>query len=254
MPSLRLRLPLPFLAIAAAAVLGGCHRRARPDWDLTAFALEMVVDEYPELGERGDFHEVPSLVAVLDRARAALGPPRKQTRRFVVGLDGLRASLLRHEAPMAVARNTAQLLAELEKSGVPLKRPRALPDLARGAATYAVACTPCHGPPRGPPPAAAAHMVPPPPRPLESAITPYQVYSRVSYGGLGTAMPSFSETLTEDLRWDIAFYLFADPWPPCRDDRPLPALTASELAHLSDYELWVRFGWGAAPCLRRQFR
>jgi high-affinity iron transporter len=242
------------LAVAAATVLGGCSRRARPNWDLTAFALEMVVDQYPELGERGDFHEVPALVAVLDRARAALGTPRKQTRRFVGELDGLRAALLRHEAPKVVARSTARLLAELEKSGVPLKRPRALPDLARGAATYAVACAPCHGPPRGSPPASAAHMVPPPPRPTESATTPYQIFNRVTYGGLGTAMPSFSETLSEDRRWDVAFYLFADPWPPCAGDRPLPALTGSELAHLSDYDLWVRFGWGAAPCLRRRFR
>jgi mono/diheme cytochrome c family protein len=242
------------LAVAAAAVLGGCERRPRPDWDLTAFALEMVVDEYPELAERGDFHEVPALVAVLDRAGAALGSPRKETRRFADGLDGLRAALLRHEGPMVVARTTAPLLVELEKSGVPLKRPRARPDLARGATTYAVLCAPCHGPPDGPPPAAVAHMVPPPPRPLESAVTPYQVFNRVSYGGLETPMPSFSETLSEDQRWDIAFYLFAEPWPSCTEGRTLPPLSAAELAHLSDYDLWRRFGWGAAPCLRRQFR
>jgi high-affinity iron transporter len=76
----------------------------------------------------------------------------------------------------------------------------------------------------------------------------------VTYGGLGTAMPSFSETLSEDLRWDIAFYLFADRWPPCTAGRPLPQLPATELAHLSDYDLWRRFGWGTAPCLRRRFR
>src|SRR5579871_1692461 len=254
MPLLRPRSALALLALAAAILGGGCRQRFRPDWDLTAFALQMTVDEYVELGERGDFTDVPALAPLLDHARAALGPPDDRTRRFAGELDALRSAVLRHETPMVVGRHAARLLAELEKSGAPLKRPGARPDLARGAATYGDACAACHGPPRGPPPPAVAHMLPQPPPPTQSAQTPYQIFARVTYGGLGTPMPSFSETLSEDLRWDIAFYLFADRWPPCGGDRPLPELPAAELAHLSDYDLWRRFGWGTAPCLRRRFR
>jgi mono/diheme cytochrome c family protein len=256
MPCVRPRPSLSLLAVVATTVLGACERRARfdPDWDLTTFALEELVEEYPELGERGDFHEVPALAAVLDRAIVGLGPPRRRTRRAAAELKRLRAAIVRHEAPLVVALSTTRMLVELQKSRVPLKRPSAPPDIGRGAATYAVACSPCHGAPRGPLPAAAAHMVPPAPSPTESVVTPYQVFNRVTYGGLETAMPSFSETMSEALRWDVAFYLFADRWPPCAGDRPLPALPAAELAHLSDYDLSRRFGWGAAACLRRRYR
>ena len=60
-------------------------------------------------------------------------------------------------------------------------------------------------------------------------------------------MPSFAETLPESARSDIAFYLFADLWPACTPARPLPILPASELAYLSDRDLWEKHGRGAAP-------
>ena len=66
-------------------------------------------------------------------------------------------------------------------------------------------------------------------------------------------MPSFAEALPERTRWDIAFYLFAERWPPCAR-QPLPTLNASDLAYLSDFDLWQKYGWGSAPCLRRNFR
>jgi mono/diheme cytochrome c family protein len=97
-------------------------------------------------------------------------------------------------------------------------------------------------------------MVPPPPKPNGTLQTPYEIFNRITYGGAGTPMPSFAEALPEGARWDIAFYLFADLWPPCPPTKPLPILPAAELAYLSDRQLWEKYGWGAAPCLRRNFR
>jgi high-affinity iron transporter len=242
------------LVAAAIAVACGCSRGPAPDWDRAAFALEIARDEYPEMVENGDLRDLPKLLAVLDEARAGLDRPDERTHRLADGLGDLRAGLLRHDAPRVVAKASTRLLGGLADTRAPLRRPTARPDLARGAATYALACAPCHGPPSGPPPPGAAHMVPPPTRPTESVLTPYELFNRITYGGAGTAMPSFAETLPADRRWDIAFYLFADRWPPCRPDKPLPSLSAIELAHLSDYDLWRRYGWGAAPCLRRSFR
>jgi mono/diheme cytochrome c family protein len=245
---------LALCALLASAALGGCRRPdRRPDWDRAAFALELARDEYPELVESHDFHDVPALLAVLDEARAALGPPGARTRWLADGLAELRGGLVRRDGPRVVARAAARLLEKLGETGTPLRRPLARPDLTRGAATYAIACVPCHGPPGGPPPSTAAHLVPPPPRPTESVLTPYELFNRVTYGGAGTAMPSFTETLSPDRRWDVAFYLFAARWPACQGDPKLPPLTAADLAHASDYDLWRRYGWGATPCLRRHF-
>ena len=152
-----------------------------------------------------------------------------------------------------MAKTCARLLADLAKAGRLTRRPPILPDLRRGAATYAVACAPCHGPPNGPLPPAAAHMLPKPTKPNATLQTPYEIFNRITYGGAGTPMPSFAEALPESARWDIAFYLFADLWPPCTP-RDLPALRAADLAYLSDRDLWEKFGWGSAACLRRDFR
>ena len=155
-----------------------------------------------------------------------------------------------------MAKSCARLLADLAKAGHLTRRPRILPDLRRGAATYAVACAPCHGPPNGPLPPAAAHMLPKPTKPNATLQTPYEIFNRITYGGAGTPMPSFAEALPESARWDIAFYLFADLWPPCtpRELPTLPALPAADLAYLSDRDLWEKYGWGSAACLRRDFR
>jgi mono/diheme cytochrome c family protein len=238
-------------AMAAVATAGGCHRGPRPDWDRAAFALEIARDEYPELSETGDFRDVPKLGMVLDDALAGLGAAGPRTRALTDGLYDLRDRLFRHEPPRVVRNASARMLATLAASGAPLRRPTARPDLARGAATYGLACVPCHGPPSGPPPPAAANLVPPPTRPTESVLTPYELFNRITYGGAGTAMPSYAETLSTDRRWDVAFYLFAERWFPCAPAKPLPSLSAAELAHLTDEDLWRRYGWGSAACLRR---
>jgi mono/diheme cytochrome c family protein len=225
----------------------------RPDWDRIAFALQLVRDEYGEQMEVGDVSGVAALATVLDSAVAALGAPTNETRPVATALGELRAGILGHLPPRTVSKTCARLLSDLAKAGRLTRRPTTLPDLRRGAATYVVACAPCHGPPNGPLPPAAAHMLPPPTKPNATLQTPYEIFNRITYGGAGTAMPSFAETLSERARWDIAFYLFADLWPPCTP-RPLPTLSAGDLAYLSDRDLWQKYGWGAAPCLRRNFR
>jgi mono/diheme cytochrome c family protein len=252
-------LVLALLSFAAPLVPAACTTSrpppptAKPDWDRIAFALELVRDEYGEQSEGGDFSAVPALVAVLDGARGTLGAPTEETRALAAALGELRASLVGHQAARTVSRTSARLLADLAKSGQLTRRPPAVPDLRRGAAAYAVACVPCHGPPHGPLPPAAAHMVPPPPTPSAALATPYELFNRITYGGAGTAMPSFADALPERARWDIAFYLFAERWPHCVP-RSLPTLAASDLAYLSDFDLWQKYGWGSAPCLRRNFR
>jgi mono/diheme cytochrome c family protein len=256
----RAALGLALLFGATSLLIDGCKSgqprpaAQRPDWDRVAFALQLVRDEYGEQMEVGDVSGIFALATVLEGARVALGETTDETRPVAGALDELRASLLGHEPPRTVAKTCTRLLADLARAGHLTRRPPITPDLRRGAAAYAVACAPCHGPPNGPLPPAAAHLVPPPPKPNGTLQTPYEIFNRITYGGAGTPMPSFAEALPESARWDIAFYLFADLWPPCAPTRPLPTLPAAELAYLSDRQLWEKYGWGSAPCLRRNFR
>jgi mono/diheme cytochrome c family protein len=247
---------LGFGIVAAICIDAGCKRsRAAPDWDHVAFALELVRDEYGEQIEGGDFSSIPALTAVLDGGRAALVPLSDETRPIDAELAKLRARLLAHEAPRVISKETTSLLATLAKGGPLGHGPPSLPDLRRGSAVFAIACVPCHGALNGPLPPAAANMVPRPTTPNRTALTPYELFNRITYGGAGTAMPAFAESLPEIDRWDIAFYLFAERWPPCvaATAPPAPSLAATELAHLSDFDLWKKYGWGSSPCLRRNF-
>jgi len=238
----------------AGWVAGRRHSAGQaPDWDRVAFAFQLVRDEYGESIEDGDFSRIPEMAAVLDSGRAALGRLTRETLRFDSALEEMKGRILRHEPPWVIGKMSVRLLADLEKSGRLSRRPPAVPDLRRGGALHAVACAPCHGHPHGPLPPAAAHMTPRPPDASATLRTPYELFNRITYGGAGTPMPSFADTLPESDRWDIAFYLFAAQWPPCATNA-LPTLSASELAYLSDYNLWQRYGWGAAACLRRNIR
>ena len=254
----RLTAGLLLAAVAAVAGLIGCRRPApgaasRAGWDRAAFALQLARTEYREQGENAAAGGVAPLLAVIDGARAAVAGAGERARWLDEVLARVRDALASHAPPRTVARMCTEATAQIAGRGIRLSTPAARPDLGRGASLYQVACVPCHGPPRGPPPPAAAHLVPPPPRPTESAQTPYELYNRITYGGAGTAMPSFGETLSDGERWDIAFTLFADRWPPCADARWAP-LPAAALAHMSDADIWRADGWGAAACLRRNFR
>jgi mono/diheme cytochrome c family protein len=240
------------------ACLMGC-RRAGPDaaaragGDRAAFALQLVRTEYREQTETGDYAGVPTLIAVVDGARTAVTGDDDRARWLDATLARVGEALSKHVPARTVARMCTEATAQFAGHGIRLDTPGTRPDLARGASLYQAACFPCHGPPRGPPPPAAAHLVPRPPRPTESAQTPYELFNRTTYGGAGTAMPSFAETLSDAERWDIAFYLFADRWPPC-DSARWPPLAATALAHMSDADIWRSDGWGAAACLRRNYR
>jgi high-affinity iron transporter len=256
------RATLAWVAIwlALATVLPSCRRGAhvragaRVDWDRAAYVLQLVGREYREQTEKGDFTALPALLATVDGARSMLPTSRDPRARWLDdALGDVRAALSRHDPGRSVARRCTRLLAELVSHEIPLAKPAARPELERGASLYQIACAPCHGPPQGPPPPSAARLVPPPPPPGASATTPYEIFNRITYGGAGTAMPSFAASLSAAARWDIAFYLFADGWPPCASMRWAP-LAAADAAHMSDYDIWKAYGYGPAACLRRHFR
>jgi len=238
------------MRLAALALLLACTRAKAPvpddaEWSRLVAALQQVAEEYNDALELDD--EVAAarrrdqLVRFLDQT-----PVPSEVQRDVAAV---RARMLGTDYALGDAVRSA--LARIFERTRLQRVPRQKPELANGRRLFAQSCAPCHGPDGQSAP--IPEMDPPPPNILHPGYnwTPYEMFNRVTYGGIETAMPSFAEGLTESERWDIVFYLFAERWPPCT--KPLPPMSARDLALLGDFELGNSFGYGAAACLRRDF-
>lgn len=88
--------------------------------------------------------------------------------------------------------------------------PRVAPDPARGQALYAQNCAACHGLGGGGDGTAAAGLDPPPSNLRDPArmraLSPFALFSTISFGIPGTAMAPFAGPLDEAARWDLAFF------------------------------------------------
>ena len=88
--------------------------------------------------------------------------------------------------------------------------PERAPDLARGAALYAQSCSACHGASGSPPPRERLELSTAPTalsNPLATRLfSPRHVFHVVGSGVPETAMPSFAGALSEEERWDLAFF------------------------------------------------
>ncbi|HYV65685.1 MAG TPA: cytochrome c [Myxococcales bacterium] len=104
-----------------------------------------------------------------------------------------------------------------------LPEPPRPPDLRRGSALYAQSCAACHGAEGWPlrklqlstPPTALAD------RAATHLFSPRHVFLVASAGVPETAMPSFAESLDEEARWDLSFFVAALPQRGSRDGEAL---------------------------------
>lgn len=95
--------------------------------------------------------------------------------------------------------------------------PKAVPDLARGAALYQEQCVACHGVTGHGDGPAAAQLDPPPIAFTDAdrarSRSLYSLYEAISQGVGGTAMPGFPALSPED-RWALSFYIGTLAYPP----------------------------------------
>jgi high-affinity iron transporter len=137
-------------------------------------------------------------------------PPHPLHAELAAATIKLKQAVERKESPQQVAqlaREANRLL--LQAYPFPVA-PRALPDLARGAALYQAQCASCHGAAGAGDGALAAKLEP---KPIaftdeerarsRSLMALYQV---ISQGVEGTSMPAFAG-LSEHDRWSLAFYV-----------------------------------------------
>jgi high-affinity iron transporter len=265
-----LLLALACVAVAAAVLLWrpGRERRAtadrlnaerasgeQPSWNRVVAGLQQLAEEYPEALEFPE--RTQERLPQLAEFSAKLSAQARQLRaspadaQIEQRIDALRPRLLTVEYELGRECRAAADLIVARKS-LP-RTPRHTPDLEHGKRVFAQACAACHGADGAGDSPIAAGLDPPPPNILHPQYnwTPYEMFNRLTWGGIETAMPAFDEGLSPEERWDVVFWLFAERWPPCAKE--LPPLAADELALLGDFELGNRFGYGAASCLRRHF-
>ena len=197
-----------------------------------------VVDE-AEYQENREFaalivERFPTLCPVLGVARAA----RLET--AVRSLQSLIASRAEAQRVKQVAESAIPLLIEaFELRSYPRHRPN--PEHGRGL--YEENCKPCHGS-RGDGDGPRARELDPPPARFSERVrldntAPYAFYNAITLGVENTAMASFADSLSDQERWDLTFYLWTFALPKGEESHSAPPLTLSlrDLATRSSAEL-----------------
>ena len=183
-------------------------------------AASLAAKEYKiGVGPRGRRITVPEEVSeakqFLEQARLDVGSLPGAVRAAADSeLGALLAMIDRVAPPDSVAQRAGTLIQRIAAAtGTALDPfPNRPPSLARGAVVFQEQCVPCHGPTgRGDGPKARQLQGPPPASLADakamSAVSPVDVYRKVTIGVAGTAMPQFEETLSPEDRWAVATYV-----------------------------------------------
>lgn len=222
--------------------------------------LQYVWGDYPEaVSEEGailDAHEFEEQIEVLEAVEellqeAARREPERSAPHLVQQLDSLRAQVRRAALPAQVQETTAALRLGLQRHYALRLAPERWPVLDNGRQVYVAACLTCHGE-QGRSDTEVARNLTPRPTDLQEerlrlTLSAYQVFNLVTFGVPGTSMPCFP-TLTEEERWDVAFYVMAlrhqgeltSPHSSVHETMALPGLTLTELAQSTDAALLER--------------
>ncbi|MDA2934318.1 FTR1 family protein [Acidobacteria bacterium AH-259-D05] len=161
------------------------------------------------------------------------------------GLERVRQLIQEKQEWEQVQSLTQVLLPKLSQHLNVISYPTVVPELSNGEKLYAEVCAKCHGlngDGNGP----SAEELDPPPRSFQDQrmiqLPPHQIFNAITFGVEGTEMPSHLESLSNQGRWDIAFYVMTlrhgfNPVPP----QNLLTLSLKDLAIHSSEELISRF-------------
>jgi high-affinity iron transporter len=195
-----------------------------------------VVDE----AEYRENREFASMVAErLSRVRAAIDPSQ------AAELEGAARTLVRlvdsRADPRAVRQVTESAIPRLIEAFGLRAFPRSRPDPRRAAALFSENCATCHGR-RGEGDGPRAKELDPPPARFSDparldSTAPYVFYNAITLGVGDTAMASFADSLSDQERWDLAFFVWRFRVPPPSDRAPPVRLSLRDLATRSSADL-----------------
>jgi high-affinity iron transporter len=122
----------------------------------------------------------------------------------------LEGAIRKREPGAQVSARARALAAEVRDRFGVRALPAAPPDPARGAALYAQACATCHGADGHGDGPAGAGLDPSPSNLADPArmggLSPFALFSTITYGIAGTGMGPFESAYDEPARWDLAFF------------------------------------------------
>jgi high-affinity iron transporter len=122
--------------------------------------------------------------------------------------DGLGGRIRSRAPPREVVALADALAASVAQRFQLEMLPRRTPDLERGRALYAQACAACHGT-EGTAQTSALELSTRPTafssKQEVARLSPQRIFSAVSFGVPGTAMPSFAGAVDENAMWDVAY-------------------------------------------------
>ena len=124
-------------------------------------------------------------------------------------LDALRQRVAERAPPAEVAQGAQAVRDEIVQRFNVVLLPLRAPDVRRGARVYAQACAACHGIDGHPNPALGLETRPPDFHSEGGPLTPQRIFSAATYGVPKTAMPAFDSGLTDEERWDVAFFILS---------------------------------------------
>ena len=124
-------------------------------------------------------------------------------------LDQLRERVAARAPPPEVAQAARSVRDEIVQRFQVVLLPGRAPDPARGAQVYAQACAACHGADGHPNLALGLDTKPPDFQTESGPLSAQRIFNAGTYGVPRTAMPAFDTGLSDEQRWDVAFYVLS---------------------------------------------
>ncbi|MCL4686800.1 FTR1 family protein [Myxococcota bacterium] len=240
------------LAVLLLAAAGASAEAPAPDERATraVHLLDYMAVDYPETVADG------AIINELEYAEQIEFSARVRETLTALGVDDaapLAVEAAELEQAIAVRDPGAQVSARARALAAGLRDrfgvralPSRPPDVARGQSLYAQTCASCHGPEgRGDGPANVG--LDPPASDLHDparmrSLSPFALYSTITFGIDGTSMAPFATVLADDARWDLAFFTASLPATPA--ERARGAQLAAEqparvAAHVSSLQALI---------------
>ncbi len=199
-------------------------------------------EEYPEAIEEGAAFEIVEQKRLAQEA-VRLVRAERRGEAFIRTIESIRERVMALSDPDGVSADCKRLAGEIAALLSLPTAPAAPVNFARAAQLFQSRCASCHGE-NGTGDTPFAESLEPRPASFHDSdlmnhLSPYRAFNFINSGIFSTAMPSFYDALSDDERWDLAFYVFTFRQPPSDAEFHL---SMQELSVSTDQQLARRYG------------